>query len=129
MFFGLAIVDSLQDRNEGRNKVDTAHRRLEIISILAAKGHTTMRELAWELEVSRRTIMNDVIALSFDYPVYTKPGEGGGVFITENYKPYTNTLTLTEQKTLCGLYDKAEGKEKEILFRIIRKYGADKLKI
>ncbi len=28
----------------------------------------------------------------FDYPVYTKPGEGGGVFITENYKPYTNTL-------------------------------------
>ncbi len=129
MFFGLAIVDSLQDRNEGRDKVDTAHRRLEIISILAAKGHTTMRELAWELEVSRRTIMNDVIALSFDYPVYTKPGEGGGVFITENYKPYTNTLTLTEQKTLCGLYDKAEGKEKEILFRIIRKYGADKLKI
>ncbi len=129
MFFGLAIVDSLQDRNEGRNKVDTAHRRLEIISILAAKGHTTMRELAWELEVSRRTIMNDVIALSFDYPVYTKPGEGGGVFITENYKPYANTLTLTEQKTLCGLYDKAEGKEKEILFRIIHKYGADKLKI
>ena len=52
-----------------------------------------------------------------------------GLFITENYKPYTNTLTLTEQKTLCGLYDKAEGKEKEILFRIIHKYGADKLKI
>jgi len=86
--------------------VDTAHRRMEIISILAAKGHTTMRELAWELEVSRRTIMNDIIALSFDYPVCTKPGEGGGVFITENYKPYVNTLTLTEQKTLCGLYDK-----------------------
>ena len=62
-------------------------------------------------------------------PNLHKGGEGGGVFITENYKPYTNTLTLTEQKTLCGLYDKAEGKEKEILFRIIRKYGADKLKI
>ena len=105
--------------------MDTAHRRMEIISILSARGHTTMRELAWELDVSRRTIMNDVIALSFDYPVYTKPGEGGGVFITEKYKPYTNTLTLTEQKTLCGLYDKAEGKEKEILFRIIHKYGAD----
>ena len=109
--------------------MDTAHRRMEIISILSARGHTTMRELAWELDVSRRTIMNDVIALSFDYPVYTKPGEGGGVFITEKYKPYTNTLTLTEQKTLCGLYDKAEGKEKEIPFRIIHKYGADKLKI
>ncbi len=129
MFFGLAIVNSLQDRNEGRNKVDTAHRRLEIISILAAKGHTTMRELAWELEVSRRTIMNDIISLSYDYPVYTKPGEGGGVFITENYKPYCNTLTQTELETLCRLYGKSEGKEKEILVRIIHKYGADKLEI
>ena len=26
-----------------------------------------MGELAWELEVSRRTIMNDVMLLSFDY--------------------------------------------------------------
>ncbi len=25
----------------------TAHRRMEIISILSAKGHMTMRELAW----------------------------------------------------------------------------------
>ena len=47
----------------------------------------TTRELAWELDVSRRAIMNDIIALSFDYPIYTKPGEDGGVFITENYKP------------------------------------------
>ena len=68
--------------------MDTAHRRMEIISILSARGHATMRELAWEFDVSRRTIMNDVIVLSFDYPIYTKSGEGGGVFITENYKPY-----------------------------------------
>ena len=41
--------------------MDTAHRRMEIISILSARGHTTMRELAWELDVSRRTIMNDIV--------------------------------------------------------------------
>ena len=77
--------------------MDTAHQRMEIIIILSARGHTTMRELAWELDVSRCTIMNDIIALSFDYPVYTKPGGVGGVFITENYKPYTNT-ELTNEK-------------------------------
>lgn len=109
--------------------MDSAHRRMEIISILSAKGHVTMRELAWELEVSRRTIMNDIISLSYDYPVYTKPGGGGGVFITENYKPYCNTLTQTELETLCRLYGKSGGKEKEILSRIIHKYGADKLEI
>lgn len=109
--------------------MDTAHRRMEIIGILSARRHTTMRELEWELDVTRRTIMNDIITLSFDYPVYTKPGEGGGFFITENYKPYINTLTQTELETLCRLYGKSEGKEKEILFRIIHKYGADKLEI
>lgn len=45
--------------------MDIARRRMEIISVLSVKGHTTMRELAWELDVSRRTIMNDVIVLSF----------------------------------------------------------------
>ena len=49
--------------------------------------------------------------------------------ITENYKPYANTLTQTELETLCRIYGRAEGKEKEILFRIIHKYGADKLEI
>ena len=109
--------------------MDTAHRRMEIISILSAKGHVTMAELAWELDVSRRTIMNDIISLSYDYPVYTKPGGGGGVFITEKYKPYCTTLTQTELETLCRLYGKSGGKEKEILSRIIHKYGADKLEI
>lgn len=41
----------------------------------------------------------------------------------------TNTLTETELETLCRIYGRAEGKEKEILFRIIHKYGADKLEI
>lgn len=109
--------------------MDTAHRRMEIISILSVKGHITSRELAWELRVTIRTIHHDIFALTFDYPIYTKPGEGGGIFITENYKPYSNTLTPTELETLCRLYRKSEGKDNEILFRIIHKYGADKLKI
>ena len=113
----------------GEIGMDTAHRRMEIISILSVKGHITARELAWELGVTIRTIHHDIFTLTFDYPIYTKPGCGGGIFITDNYRPYTNTLTETELETLCRLYGKAEGKEKEILFRIIHKYGADKLEI
>ena len=102
---------------------------LKIFSQNSVKRHITSRELAWELGVTMRTIHHDIFVLSFDYPIYTKPGWRGGGFITENYKPYTNTLTETELETLCRLYGKSEGKEKEILFRIIRKYGADKLEI
>ena len=85
--------------------MDTAHRRMEIISILSVKGHITARELAWELGVTIRTIHHDIFALTFDYPIYTKPGCGGGVFITDNYKPYTNTLTETELETLCRIVE------------------------
>ena len=109
--------------------MDAAHRRKEILSILSAKGHITAKELAWDFGVAIRTIANDITALSFDYPVYTKQGGNGGIFIAEDYKPYANTLTPAELETLCKMYDRTKGKEKEILFRIIHKYGADKLKI
>ncbi len=54
-----------------------ADRRLEIIRILVVSGHTTSKELAQEFGVTRRTILHDVSVLSYGYPVYTKPGEGG----------------------------------------------------
>lgn len=77
-----------------------ADRRMEIISILVVSGHMTAGELAQELGVTRRTILNDVAALTYGYPVYTKPGVGGGIFIMESYKPYNNTLTSFEQERL-----------------------------
>ena len=65
--------------------------------------------------VTRRTILHDVSVLSYGYPVYTKPGEGGGIFIMDSYKPYNNTLTPVEQERLKKMYDAAEGEDKEIL--------------
>lgn len=106
-----------------------ADRRMEIISILVVSGHVTSRELAQEFGVTRRTILHDVAALSYGYSVYTKPGEGGGIFIMDSYKPYCNTLTLSEQEKLMEMYTKAEGGDKEILKRVLRKYGADKLEL
>lgn len=104
-----------------------ADRRLEIISILVVSGHTTSKELAQEFGVTRRTILHDVSVLSYGYPVYTKAGEGGGIFIMDSYKPYNNTLTLVEQERLKKMYDAAEGEGNKILERVLRKYGAYKL--
>ena len=97
---------AFKPENGRRLNMDTAHRRMEIISILSAKGHITSRELAWEFDVSSRTILHDIAVLSFDYPIYTKPGEGGGIFIMESYKPYINTPTETELELLCRFYRK-----------------------
>ena len=106
-----------------------ADRRMEIISILVVSGHITVRELAQEFDVSRRTILNDIVALSYGYPIYTKQGAGGGVFIMDSYKPYNKTLTIIEPERLKKMYDKAEGEDKKILERVLRKYGAYKLEL
>lgn len=109
--------------------MDTAHRRIEIISALSVRRHMTAKELAQEFHVSTRTIQYDIQALSFDYPIYTKQGGNGGIFISGEYKPFVNTLSQEELKFLCELYEKMEGRKKEILYRIIQRYGPDKLEL
>ena len=106
-----------------------ADRRLEIISILVVSGHTTAGELAQEFGVARRTILHDVAVLTYGYPIYTKQGAGGGIFIMDSYKPYNNTLTPLEQERLKKMYDAEEGENKKILERVLRKYGAYKLEL
>ena len=107
--------------------MSTIDRRLEIISILIVRRRTTTRELAEEFGVTRRTIRNDIQALSFNYPIYTKQGGDGGIFITEGYNPHRNIFTAKEVKTLTELYKKEKGVNREVLFQILRKYGPDKL--
>ena len=109
--------------------MSTMNRRMEIINILIIRRHITTNELAQELGVSTRTIQYDIQALSPDYPIYTKPGENGGLFIREDYKPYNNSLTKTELKNLLEIYEQMEGIHKEVLFQVIHKYGPDKLEI
>ena len=75
------------------------------------------------------TIQKDIQALSPGYPIYTKQGGDGGIFIGDDYKPYVNTLSADELKTLREIYGQAEGAQKKILLQIIHKYGPDKLKL
>ena len=61
--------------------MNTADRRTEIINILIIRRRTTARELADEFGVTTRTIQKDIQALSPGYPIYTKQGGDGGIFI------------------------------------------------
>ena len=109
--------------------MNTIERRAEIMNILVIRRHTTARELAEELGVATRTIERDIQALSPKFPVYTKQGGDGGIFIEESYKPYINTLSFSELETLYEMYGLAEGKYKKVLFQILNKYGPDKLEL
>ncbi len=107
--------------------MSTAERRSEIISILLLRRHVTASELSCELDVAVRTIKRDIQILSFQYPIYTKPGVAGGVFIADYYNPHLNSLTHSELETLQELYEEAEGRNREMLLQIIHKYGPGRL--
>ena len=109
--------------------MNTATRRMEIINILVVQRRTTAKKLSEELGVTIRTIQKDIQALSPGYPIYTKQGGDGGIFIGDDYKPYVNTLSADELKTLREIYGQAEGAQKKILLQIIHKYGPDKLEL
>ena len=109
--------------------MNTADRRTEIINILIIRRRTTARELADEFGVTTRTIQKDIQALSPGYPIYTKQGGDGGIYIGDEYKPYVNTLSSDELDTLCEIYRQAEGVHKKILLQILNKYGPDKLEV
>ena len=58
-----------------------------MILFLNERKRTTISELSERFEVSRRTVMRDLDAISsLGVPVYAQPGFGGGVWIDENYR-------------------------------------------
>ena len=109
--------------------MNAAERRNEIISILIVRHHATTKELASEIDVTVGTIKSDIQALSFAYPIYTKPGVAGGIFMGGHYNPHVNSLTPKELETLKEVYEGAEDKHKEVLAQILHKYGPDKLEL
>ena len=65
-----------------------AGRLLSLVLILQQRGRATAAELAERLEVTERTVMRDIDALSgAGVPVYSIRGPGGGFQLLEGYDP------------------------------------------
>lgn len=80
-------------------------RLIGILSILLQKDKITAQELANKFEVSRRTILRDVDALSMaGIPIISEQGQGGGISIMEGYKVDRTVLSSEDMKAiLTGL--------------------------
>jgi predicted DNA-binding transcriptional regulator YafY len=69
--------------------------------LLQTRGKMTAKALAEELEVSRRTILRDIAALSFSgVPVYSEGGHGGGIALVEEYRTTLTGLNTLEVQSL-----------------------------
>lgn len=103
-----------------------AERRQAILEVLCMRRHETRENLANEFGVSKRTIEYDVLNLMLTYPVYTVQGNGGGIYVTDNFRldrPRMNEKqTALLQKVLLTL----SGEDKETMQNIINIYGGRK---
>ncbi len=89
-------------------------RQFQMVYLLLEKGRMTAGELAEKLEVSPRTILRDVDALSAaGVPVYTTQGGGGGVALLDGYVLDRAAFTEEEQRQLLTALQSLPGQEGE----------------
>src|SRR5260221_4956858 len=79
-----------------------ADRLLSIVLLLQTRGKMTAQVLAQELEVSTRTILRDIDALSTTgIPIYAEGGHSGGIALDKNYRV---TLTGFKEDEVHSLF-------------------------
>lgn len=78
-----------------------ADRLLQLVGLLRQHGRLSAAELARRLEVTPRTVMRDVEALSTaGVPVVAERGRHGGFSLLPGYRPAVEELTATEVQAL-----------------------------
>jgi predicted DNA-binding transcriptional regulator YafY len=93
--------------------------------MLLNKGTTTAKELAERFGVSTRTIYRDIDVLSeAGVPVYMNKGNGGGIYLLENYAINRTLISPQESESLLLAISTLQATQYPELDRVLEKLGA-----
>lgn len=79
-----------------------------MIAALHERHNDAVGNRAFEFYVSFHTIRNDIRVLELEYPIYTRMGAGGGVFILDSSRLQQRWLTVRQRellKDVCSVLD------------------------
>ena len=99
-------------------------RRQLLLEVLCHRRHDTYHNLAYEFNVSRETIRNDVITLMRFYPLETVRGRyGGGVKVSDWFYPGSTSLSPKQFTLLVKLRNQLNGDDLIVLNSILVQFA------
>ena len=100
-----------------------SERRDAILEVLCVRRKMTISELVTEFDVSRRTIINDIIELTRSYPIETYRGNGGGVEVAKGYYLGRKYLKPAQREALIDAIANSSGETRTGLESILREFS------
>lgn len=100
-------------------KLSLYERRRQLIAVLYERQNDTVGNLAFEFNVSPHTIRHDIRVLELEYPIYTKVGMGGGVFVLESCRLQQRWLTMSQRELLINVCDVLDDEQALLMKSII----------
>ena len=98
-------------------------RRQRIVDILNERRCEKRKNLAFELNVSPRTIERDIEVLACSYPIDTKTGKAGCIYVQEGFDLYDRYLTKKQFDLLERLKGTVTDEDRKVLETILKSFG------
>lgn len=98
-------------------------RRQKLLEVLNLRRQDTYDNLAYEFNVSRRTICRDVAVLMCSYPIETARGFAGGVKVADWFHLSNKTLNPKQAALLRKLSTQLVGDDLDTLNSILLQFA------
>ena len=118
----LACIMAVQTHTTGK-EMTARQRRHVMIKELSDRRRETRGNFAVEFQVSLRTIDNDLIYLSQEYPIYTERGRGGGIYVDKDFHLNQRYLSKAQKDLILRLEKTLEGEDRRIMENILKTFG------
>ena len=98
-------------------------RRQKLLEVLNFRRQDTYDNLAYEFNVSRRTICRDIAVLMCSYPIETARGYAGGVKVAKWFHLNSKTLSPRQSALLRTLSAQLSGDDLNTLNSILLQFA------